>query len=54
VTVQNLMQALCDYYMTRGSYGPCQYSFVGFRKSAKSTEHSLILEVIWDTWVYSP
>jgi hypothetical protein len=47
VTVEDVMQGLCDYYGPCVGYNSCHYWFEGFDKSAKSTEGELILEGCW-------
>jgi hypothetical protein len=47
VTVEDVMQGLCDYYGPDVGYDSCHCWFGGFGKSAKSTEGELILEGCW-------
>jgi hypothetical protein len=47
VTVQDVMQGLCDYYEPGVGYDSCHYFFEGFYKSKHSTENELILEAHW-------
>ncbi|CAD0085966.1 unnamed protein product [Aureobasidium mustum] len=47
VTVQDVMQGLCDYYEPGIPYDRCHYFFEGFYKNEESTENELILEAHW-------
>jgi hypothetical protein len=47
VTVQKVMQALCDYRKPGTNNRSHHFSFEGFYKSAESTEDELILEAQW-------
>jgi predicted metalloprotease len=47
VTVQDVMQGLCDYYTRGASYDRCHYFFEGFFKGKGSTEKVLVFEAGW-------
>jgi hypothetical protein len=47
VTVQDVMQGLCDYYEPGVPYDACHYFFEGFYTSAESTDDELILKARW-------
>lgn len=47
VTVQDIMEGLCDYYQPGVPYDACHYFFEGFHKSKKSSKDELVLEAWW-------
>lgn len=47
LTVQDLMQGLCDFYKHGYGYDRCHYFFEGFYKSKSSSEQVLVLECYW-------
>lgn len=47
VTVQDLMQGLCDFYKHGYAYDRCHYFFEGFYKSKSSSEKVLVLRCRW-------
>jgi len=47
LTVQDVMQGLCDYYKRGTRYDRCHYFFEGFYKGKVSSEQVLVLECHW-------
>lgn len=47
LTVQDVMEGLCNYYKKGRSYDRCHYFFEGFYKSNQSNASMLVLEAHW-------
>ncbi|KAG9551196.1 hypothetical protein KCU71_g7179, partial [Aureobasidium melanogenum] len=47
LTVQDVMEGLCNYYKSGRSYDRCHYFFEGFYKAEQSSADFLVLEAHW-------
>ncbi|KAH0350307.1 hypothetical protein KCU83_g5004, partial [Aureobasidium melanogenum] len=47
LTVQDVMEGLCNYYKSGRSYDRCHYFFEGFYKAEQSSTDILVLEAHW-------